>query len=86
MNILLTEKNIDQVAVCFLGRALLIMASSSTGDNYGEKNKHGLSWWSRVKNLPASVRDRGSIHGLETKIPQAVGQLSPCTVTLEPMF
>ena len=46
MNILLTEKNTDQVAVCFLGRALLIMASSSAGENNGEKNKHGLSWWS----------------------------------------
>ena len=34
-----------------------------------------------VKNLPCNAGDAGSIPGLETKIPHAVEQLSPCATT-----
>ena len=37
-----------------------------------------------VKNLPSNVGDVHSIPGRGTKIPRAVGQLSPCTTTTEP--
>ena len=37
-----------------------------------------------VKNLPSNAGDMGSIPGRGTKIPHAVGQLSPCTATTEP--
>ena len=37
-----------------------------------------------VKNPPSSARDMGSIPGWGTKIPHALGQLSPCTETMEP--
>ena len=37
-----------------------------------------------VKNLPASIEDKGSIPGLGTKIPHAAGQLSPCITLLKP--
>ena len=37
-----------------------------------------------VKNLPSNTEDTGSIPGWETMIPHAVGQLSPCTSTMEP--
>ena len=38
-----------------------------------------------VKNPPSNAGDAGSIPGLGTKIPHAVGQLSPCATTAEPM-
>ena len=34
-----------------------------------------------VKNLPSNAGDVGSIPGRGTKIPHAVGQLSPCAAT-----
>ena len=34
-----------------------------------------------VKNLPSNARDTGSIPGLGTEIPHAVGQLSPWAIT-----
>ena len=37
-----------------------------------------------VKNPPANAGDWRSIPGPETKIPHALGQLSPCTTTSEP--
>ena len=37
-----------------------------------------------VKNLPSNAGDAGSIPGQGTKIPHAVGQLSPRTATTEP--
>ena len=36
-----------------------------------------------VKNPPSNAEDTGSIPGRETKIPHAMGQLSPCTATGE---
>ena len=36
-----------------------------------------------VKNLPANAGDMGSIPGLRTKIPHALGQLSTCAETTE---
>ena len=36
-----------------------------------------------VKNWPSNAGDKVSIPGLETKIPHAVGQISPCTTTRE---
>ena len=36
-----------------------------------------------VKNPPSSAGDAGSIPGQGTKIPHAVGPLSPCTTTIE---
>ena len=36
-----------------------------------------------VKNLPSNAGDTDSIPGQGTKIPHAVGQLSPCTATIE---
>ena len=36
-----------------------------------------------VKNLPSNAEDTGSTPGWETKIPHAMGQLSPCTATGE---
>ena len=36
-----------------------------------------------VKNLPANTGDMGLIPGLGTRIPQAAGQLSLCTITIE---
>ena len=36
-----------------------------------------------VKNLPYNAGDTGSIPGQGTKIPYAVGQLSPCATTTE---
>ena len=36
-----------------------------------------------VRNLPANEGDAGSIPGWGTKIPHAVGQLSPCATTTE---
>ena len=38
-----------------------------------------------VKNQPCNAGDMGSIPGLETKTPHAVGQLRPCVRTKEPM-
>ena len=38
-----------------------------------------------VKNPPSNARDAGSIPGWGTKIPHAVGQLSPCATTTETM-
>ena len=38
-----------------------------------------------VKNLPSNAGDAGSIPGRETKIPHAVGQLSPRATTIELM-
>ena len=37
-----------------------------------------------VKNLLSNAGDVGSIPGWGTKIPHAVGQLSPCATTTEP--
>ena len=37
-----------------------------------------------VKNPPANVRDEGLIPGQGTKIPHAMGQLSPCGTATEP--
>ena len=37
-----------------------------------------------VKNLPSNAEDAGLIPGLGTKIPHAIGQLSPCAATTEP--
>ena len=37
-----------------------------------------------VKNLPSNAGDKGSIPGQGTKIPHAMGQLSPCATTTEP--
>ena len=39
---------------------------------------------SMIKNLPFNERDAGSTPGLGTKIPHAMGQLSPHTATTEP--
>ena len=39
-----------------------------------------------VKNPPSKARDSGSIAGQGTKIPPALGQLSPLTITREPML
>jgi len=39
-----------------------------------------------VKNLPSDARDTGSIPGQRTKIPHALGQLSPCAATTETML
>ena len=36
-----------------------------------------------VKNLPSNAGDAGSTPGQGTKIPRAVGQLSPCATTTE---
>ena len=36
-----------------------------------------------VKNPPSNAREAGSIPGQGTKIPHAVGQLSPCTAARE---
>ena len=49
---------------------------------YGETSlvAHGTM----VKNPPANAEDTGSIPGPGTKIPHAVGQLSPCASTTEP--
>ena len=38
-----------------------------------------------VKNPPSNAGDVGSIPGRRTNIPRAVGQLSPCTTTTEPV-
>ena len=38
-----------------------------------------------VKNLPSNAGDAGSIPCRGTKIPHAVGQLSPCATTTEPV-
>ena len=38
-----------------------------------------------VKNLPSSAGDASLIPGQGTKIPHAVGQLSPCAITTEPV-
>ena len=38
-----------------------------------------------VKNPPVNARDTGLIPGLGTKIPHAMGQLSPRSATTEPM-
>ena len=37
-----------------------------------------------VENPPSNAGDVGSIPGQRTKIPHAVGQLSPCAATTEP--
>ena len=37
-----------------------------------------------VKNPPSNAGDVGSMPGGGTKIPHAVGQLSPCATTTEP--
>ena len=37
-----------------------------------------------VENPPSNVGDMGLIPGQGTKIPHAVGQLSPCAATTEP--
>ena len=37
-----------------------------------------------VENLTSNVRNSGSILAWGTKIPHAVGQLSPCAVTTDP--
>ena len=37
-----------------------------------------------VKNLPCNAVDAGSIPGQGTKIPHAVGQLSPLAASTEP--
>ena len=39
-----------------------------------------------VKNPPANARDAGSIPGRGTKIPHAVGQLSPTTQPEKPLI
>ena len=39
-----------------------------------------------VKNLPSNTGDTGLIPGQGTKIPPAVGQLSPCTPASEPTY
>ena len=36
-----------------------------------------------IKNPPCNAGDVGSIPGLGTKMPHAMGQLSPCAVTTE---
>ena len=38
-----------------------------------------------VKNLPANAGDTGSIPGQKTKLSHAVGPLSPCATTTEPV-
>ena len=38
-----------------------------------------------VKNLPSNAGDTGLIPGRGTKIPHAMGQLSPHTTTTEPV-
>ena len=42
-----------------------------------EAHRKGLPWRSRVKNLPCSAQDTGSIPGQGTKIPHVVEQLKP---------
>ena len=44
----------------------------------------GLPGGPVVKNLPSNAGDMGSIPGGGTKIPHAVGQLSPWAATTEP--
>ena len=39
-----------------------------------------------VKNLPCNAGDAGSIPDRGTKIPHAVGQLSPCATNSEPTY
>ena len=38
-----------------------------------------------AENLPSTAEDEGSIHGQGTKIPHAIGQLSPHMATTEPL-
>ena len=39
-----------------------------------------------VKSLPSNAEDWGSVPAQGTKIPHALGQLSPCAPTTEPML
>ena len=43
----------------------------------------GLPWWSSGKESPSNAGDTGSIPGWGTKIPHAMGQLSPHAATTE---
>ena len=50
------------------------------------KNNRGrqtLPWWSVLKNPPSNAGDAGLIPGQGTKIPYAMGQLSPRAATRE---
>ena len=38
-----------------------------------------------AENLPSTAEDGGSIHSQGTKIPYAIGQLSPQVATTEPL-
>ena len=51
---------------------------------HSEVTFHDFPGGSVVKNLPCNAGDAGSIPGQGTKIPRAVGQLSPSATTTEP--
>ena len=71
--------------------------SSKAMSGYKSTHWHLLAWkyqskssWyflgsSVVKNLPSNAGDIGLIPGWGTNIPHAMGQLSPCAATTEPM-
>ena len=43
----------------------------------------GVPWWLSGKESACHAGDMGSIPGQGTKIPRALGRLSPCTPTRE---
>ena len=55
------------------------------GKSMFQKVVERLPWWSSGKESPYNAGDAGSIPGQGTKIPHAVGQLSPRTTTTELM-
>ena len=50
------------------------------------EKQQGLPWWSSGKNLPVNAGDTSSIPGLGTKMPHAMGQISPHTTTTEALL
>ena len=71
-------QNIEQSFLCYIvSRSLLVtyFKYSSVGDFPGGPV---------VKNPPSNAGDVGSIPGQGTKIPHAIGQISPGACTLEP--
>ena len=61
-----------------LHKAGLMMASSSATIISSREQERGLPGAPVVKNLPSNAGDVGSIPSGGTKIPYAMGQLSPC--------
>ena len=64
---------------------LFIPSPKNKTKQTNEKNLGDFPGGPVVKNPPSDAGDTGSIPGLGTKIPHAVGQLSPCTTTTEPV-